>query len=111
MNGEKEMIEFIYNGNLSNDENQFEGLATLQIVQKKMCFRGKCKFPSIESIKGTFVDGFLDGTVAITGVDKYFVTHGKIRKGVLHGRLVTFGWKPLYESRLNRTVHLGIMGR
>ena len=104
------MIEFVYIGNL-NEQKQFDGLATLQIVPKKMCFLGTCKFPSIESIKGTFVEGFLEGTVTITGADKYFVTHGKIKKGVLHGRLVSFGWKPLYENRLDRTVHLSIMGR
>ena len=104
------MIEFVYIGNL-NEQKEFDGLATLQIVQKKMCFRGTCKFPSIESIKGTFVEGFLEGTVTITGADKYFVTHGKIKKGVLHGRLVSIGWKPLYENRIDRTVHLSIMGR
>jgi len=77
-----------------------------------MCFRGVCKFPSIETIKGTFANGLLDGSVTIVGApQKYFETHAKIRSGVLHGRLASFGAKPLYDERLDKTIHLSIIKR
>jgi hypothetical protein len=107
-NGQKEMIEFVYQGNL-NKRDQFDGFATLQVVQKKMCFRGKCKSPSIELIKGNFIDGLLEGSV--TMIDKYFVSHAKVKEGTLHGRLIAFGAQPLYESRMDKSVHLTIIGR
>ena len=110
-NGEKEIVEFVFEGNL-NKRNQFSGFANLRVVQKKMCFRGKCKTPSIELVKGNFVDGLLEGSVTIVGSpEKYFLSFAKIREGALHGRLVTFGAKPLYESRMDKSVHLTIMGR
>ena len=51
-------------------------------------------------IQGVFKAGLLQGGVTIIGApDKYFVSHGKIRDGVLHGRFVTFGIRPLYDTR------------
>ena len=77
-----------------------------------MCYRGVCKFPSVETIKGTFANGLLEGSVTIFGApQKYFVTHAKISRGVLHGRLVSFGAKPLYDQRLDKAIHLSIIKR
>ena len=45
-----------------------------------MCFRGNCKYSSIQGISGTFEHGLLEGTVKITGADKYFVTHAKVKQ-------------------------------
>ena len=62
--------------------------------------RGICKFPSIAKIKGVFKSGVLHGLVTIVGSPQtYFLTHGRVKDGVLNGRLVTFGAKPLYDNK------------
>ena len=98
--------EFEYAGSLDED-GQFHGSAVLTVAtNKKMCLRGNCKFTSVQQISGTFNHGVLDGSVKIVGASKYFVTHAKVKQGSLHGLLVTFGWKHVFDRVQNIELQL-----
>jgi hypothetical protein len=46
-----------------------------------------------------------EGTVRITGTQKYFVAHSKVKQGCLHGLTVTFGWKPVFDKKQAMAYH------
>lgn len=111
LNGAKEALEFQYVGSI-DPEGHFHGPAKLVVATtKKMCLRGKCNYPTLQEISGTFVHGILEGTVKITGVEEYFVTHCKVKHGALHGYFVTFGWKPIFEKNPILAHHMAIYNR
>jgi len=60
----------------------------------------------LEEISGQFSHGYLDGDVTIIGSGYSFITHAKVKAGVLHGSLVTFGVKPLYDENPNNLEYL-----
>ncbi len=103
--------EFEYDGTLDED-GQFHGQAILNVAtNKKMCLRGNCKYSSIQEISGIFNHGVLDGPVKIIGASKYFVTHAKMKQGSIHGVLVTFGWKHVFDRIQNIEHHLRLVNR
>lgn len=48
---------------------------------------------------------FPDGTVRIIGTEKYFVAHAKVKQGCLHGHVVVFGWKPIFDTKQDTNSH------
>ena len=87
---------FQHFGNLDKN-GKFHGYTILKIFPEKVCIKGHCKDSEFGTIKGNFNHGLLDGIAILTSYDNFQMTFIPLKGGIVHGMVVSYGAKTLYE--------------
>ena len=92
---DKVEVTFEYFGG-KDTNGKFHGYSLLRFFPSQHCFRGHCQQVPYGSLKGYFEHGLLNDLVTMTSTDEWQMTFLALKKGIVHGMVITYGISRLF---------------